>query len=66
MGVLGAVRRPARRWERLVRGVATESSAMVPTLGGEATLRRFNEAPLPREPKLEVGPPNPPWDWKLL
>jgi hypothetical protein len=23
-------------------------------------------APLPREPKLDVGPPNPCWDWKLL
>ena len=70
-GVLGAVRRPANMFKRLVlEGVeplSTWSSLMGLTLGGEATERRFKPLAFPREAKPAVGTPRPPLDeGKLL
>jgi hypothetical protein len=55
----GAVRSPARRCERLVRGVCKDAeawdSSMVATWGG--TLKRLMCEPFPREAKPEPGTP---------
>ena len=51
------MRRPARRCERLVRGVgvSTAFSLMEPTLGGRATLNLLELKREPRELKPEAG-----------
>lgn len=51
------MRRPARRCERLVRGVglSTESSLMELILGGSATLNLLELKRDPREPKPVAG-----------
>lgn len=60
---LGAVLNPAKRCDRLVRGVGTGAdgwdSSMVEMCGG-GTLKGLICVPFPREAKLEPGTPREP------
>lgn len=61
MADFGAVLKPARRCERLVRGVGMGAdgcdSSMVEMCGG-GTLNRFTLGPFLRDPKPELGAPS--------